>query len=60
MTGKDLIKLYKQHGWELDRICGSHHIMKKGSNTVSIPVHGKKDIRKGTQANLLKKLEETR
>ena len=39
MKGKELVKLLEQKGWELDRIKGSHHIMKKGNKTVSVPVH---------------------
>jgi len=33
MTGRQMVKEYRDNGWELDRINGSHHIMKK----VSIP-----------------------
>lgn len=44
MTGKELIKLLKSGGWELDRVKGSHHIMIKGKKTLSVPVHGKKDL----------------
>jgi predicted RNA binding protein YcfA (HicA-like mRNA interferase family) len=54
MTGKDLIKLLKKHGWELDRIGGSHHVLVKGNKTLTVPVHGKKDLKKGTLEALLK------
>ncbi len=47
MTGKQLIKMLKQNGWKLERIQGSHHIMIKGAKTLSVPVHGNKDIGKG-------------
>jgi predicted RNA binding protein YcfA (HicA-like mRNA interferase family) len=39
MKGKDLVKLLQQNGWCIERINGSHHIMKKGSQTEIIPVH---------------------
>ncbi len=53
MNGNELVKLLKQNGWQLDRISGSHHIMVKGSKTISVPVHGKKELGKGiTQAIL--------
>ena len=29
MTGKELVKLLKKNGWRLDRVNGSHHVMKK-------------------------------
>ncbi len=47
VTGRGLIKLLKRNGWHLDRIEGSHHILVKGTKTLSVPVHGKKDLGKG-------------
>ena len=54
MTGKNLIKLLKKENWELDRINGSHHIMKKDEKTLSVPVHGNRDIPLGTLNAILK------
>jgi predicted RNA binding protein YcfA (HicA-like mRNA interferase family) len=55
MTGKELITLLKKNGWIIDRIKGSHHILVKGTETLVVPVHGKKEIPKGTLTNILKK-----
>ena len=39
------MKILKEHGWNLDRINGSHHVfIKSGCRTVSVPFHGNKDI----------------
>jgi predicted RNA binding protein YcfA (HicA-like mRNA interferase family) len=55
MTGKKVLDLLKAHGWSLDRISGSHHIMVKDSfPTVSVPVHGSKDLKPGTLHAILK------
>jgi predicted RNA binding protein YcfA (HicA-like mRNA interferase family) len=54
MTGKQLIKLLVEQGWVLDRISSSHHIMVKGKQTISVPVHGKKDLGKGLLNALMK------
>ena len=55
MTGRDLIKILKDHGWVLDRISGSHHIMvKEGKRSIPIPVHGKKEIPIGLSKRILK------
>ena len=54
MTGAEVIKLLKKQGWKLDRIKGSHHILKKGSLTLSVPVHGKKDLPIGLLNRILK------
>jgi predicted RNA binding protein YcfA (HicA-like mRNA interferase family) len=54
VTGKQLIKLLQQNGWRLDRVEGSHHILTKGDRTVSLPVHGSKDLGKGLLHALMK------
>ncbi len=54
MTGREFIKLLKAKGWKLDRIAGSHHIMIKGKKTLSVPVHGNKDLGKGLLYALMK------
>jgi predicted RNA binding protein YcfA (HicA-like mRNA interferase family) len=54
VTGKQLIKLFQQNGWRLDRVEGSHHILTKGDRTLSIPVHGSKDLGKGLLHALMK------
>jgi predicted RNA binding protein YcfA (HicA-like mRNA interferase family) len=54
MTGKEVIDLLHGKGWELDRVKGSHHIMVKGKKTLSVPVHGKKDLPTGLLNKLLK------
>ncbi len=55
MNSKSLIKLIENDGWKLVRTKGSHyhfkHSIKKG--IVTIP-HPKKDIPKGTVANILR------
>jgi len=54
MTGRDLIRLLKEKGWQLDRVEGSHHILKRGDKTLSVPVHGSKDLGKGLLNALMK------
>ncbi|MES0490355.1 MAG: type II toxin-antitoxin system HicA family toxin [Leptospirales bacterium] len=54
MSGKQLLKLLEANDWSLDRINGSHHIMIKGNKTLVVPVHGKKDLPKGTLNKILK------
>ena len=55
MTGKDMVKRLKKIGWILDRVEGSHHIMFKDGVSVSVPVHGSKDLRPGTLDSIKKK-----
>jgi len=54
MKGKDLVKLLQQNGWHIDRINGSHHVMKKGAQTEIIPVHNT-EIPTGLLSKILKR-----
>jgi len=55
MNGKEMVKSLKKLGWILDRIEGSHHIMFKDGVSVSVPVHGAKDLKPGTFDSIKKK-----
>jgi len=54
MKDKELLNLLLQNGWKLDRIKGSHHVLVKENETISVPVHGK-DMKKGLEQSILKK-----
>ena len=47
VDGKEILKLLKQHDWQLIRIKGSHHhLFHAASNkNVTVPVHNKKDLK---------------
>ena len=47
MSGKDFVKKLMKHGWLLDRVNGSHHIMRKNGVNLSVPVHGNEDLKPG-------------
>jgi len=53
MKDKDLLKLAKQNGWELKRINGSHHILRKNGKIIVIPIHNK-DVPTGLLNKILK------
>jgi predicted RNA binding protein YcfA (HicA-like mRNA interferase family) len=55
MNGKQLKKRMEEHGWILDRISGSHHIMvQKGRRSIPVPIHGTADLPKGLVKAILK------
>ena len=54
MRDKDLLKLMKKNGWTVVRIQGSHHILQKGSQIVTLPIHGK-DVPTGLLNAILKR-----
>ena len=55
MNDKDFVKKLMKDGWALDRVNGSHHIMRKNGITLSVPVHKNEDLDKGIFNELLKK-----
>jgi predicted RNA binding protein YcfA (HicA-like mRNA interferase family) len=59
ISGKEMLKKFLKAGWTVERIKGSHHFVTKGDAFDTIPVHSK-DIGKGLERKLLKKLEETK
>jgi predicted RNA binding protein YcfA (HicA-like mRNA interferase family) len=54
VTGKALVQLLQNHGWTLEHIRGSHHILRKDGKSLSVPVHAGKDLGKGLLGRLLK------
>jgi predicted RNA binding protein YcfA (HicA-like mRNA interferase family) len=54
-TGKQLIKILTVHGFILDRVTGSHHILvnKDRTRRVTVPVHSRA-LPKGTLHEILK------
>lgn len=54
MSGKDVVQLLIKHGWQIDRISGSHYIMVKGGQTIAVPVHGSRDMKPGMLNRILK------
>jgi predicted RNA binding protein YcfA (HicA-like mRNA interferase family) len=41
LSGKDIVKALGKGGWELERVTGSHHVMRHADGRhVSVPVHG--------------------
>ena len=56
VSGKALCKVLERYGWVLERIKGSHHLYTKAGRVeiLSVPVHGNRDLKRGTLGRLLK------
>ena len=54
ITGSDLCRLLESNGWSLQRIAGSHFIYTKPGErkTLSIPVHGNRNLKPGLAGRL--------
>ena len=54
VSGREFCRLLKKDGWEFRRIRGSHHIYAKDEETIAVPVHGNKSLKKGILYGLAK------
>lgn len=54
MSGKEMLKLFKQNGWVELRQKGSHVIVGKNSERETIPLH--KELKKGLEQALKMRL----
>ena len=56
VTGKDLVAALKRGGWQVVRVQGSHHHLRRviGGPLVTGPVHAGKILPPGTLGNILK------
>jgi predicted RNA binding protein YcfA (HicA-like mRNA interferase family) len=56
ITGPELCQLLDRAGWKLKRIRGSHYVFTKAGErrTVTVPVHGKKEVKPGLAARIAK------
>jgi predicted RNA binding protein YcfA (HicA-like mRNA interferase family) len=56
VSGKQLVRILKGHGWTLQRTKGSHHhfVHPAHPNPVVVPVHGNKTLKPKTQRSIMK------
>lgn len=55
-SGREVIRALHSVGFEVARIAGSHHILKKPAHVyvVTVPVHGGKPLKAGTLRRIVK------
>ncbi len=56
VSGKELCRSLERQGWRLWHVRGSHWIYEHADRPgrISVPVHGNKALKKGTQYSLMK------
>ncbi len=56
LSAKNLIKILESNGFVVARIKGSHHLLinQETRKIVVVPMHGNKDLAKGTFFSILK------
>lgn len=55
VTGSEAVRAFTRLGFSLDRVAGSHHIMKRPGHQflLSVPVHKNKPLKRGTLRSLI-------
>jgi predicted RNA binding protein YcfA (HicA-like mRNA interferase family) len=51
VNGRQVVRALTKAGFVVDRVAGSHHVLVYPADprrTVTVPVHGAKDLRRGT------------
>lgn len=57
VSGKDVLRALTRSGFSVDRVVGSHHVLVlpgDPSRTVTIPVHGNRDLKPGTLRSIIR------
>ena len=56
-NGKDMVRFLQSQGFSIVRITGSHHIMQRGTQHTSVPVHGNQTLKIGTFRGILRDID---
>lgn len=56
VSGKRMIKILEDRGWQRVRTSGSHHSFKHPGfrKLITVPVHGNQDLASGTQRKIMR------
>lgn len=56
-SGKHFLEFLQREGFELVRTRGSHHVVRRGDVTTTVPVHGHRTLKIGTLRKILRDLD---
>ena len=56
-TGGEMVRFLESQGFAVVRIRGSHHVLQRGTNHTTVPVHGGQNLRIGTLRGILRDVE---
>ena len=57
VSGKEVVRALTRSGFSVDRVVGSHHVLVfpgDSSRTVTVPVHGNRDLKPGTLRSIIR------
>jgi predicted RNA binding protein YcfA (HicA-like mRNA interferase family) len=57
ISGTDMIRFLQTQGFVVRRIRGSHHVVQRGTQHSTVPVHGNQSLRIGTLRSILRDID---
>jgi predicted RNA binding protein YcfA (HicA-like mRNA interferase family) len=54
LSGREVVKVFASFGWEVSRQSGSHVIMTKSGETITLSIPDHKEVAKGTLRSLIR------
>ena len=54
MSGREVVRAFQKHGWAVARQSGSHIIMVKAGENVTLSIPDHKEVAKGTLRSLIR------
>jgi len=54
MSGREVVRAFEKHGWEIARQRGSHIIMIKAGQNVTLSIPDHKEVGRGTLRTLIR------
>jgi predicted RNA binding protein YcfA (HicA-like mRNA interferase family) len=52
-----MVRFLEKQGFTVIRVQGSHHVMERGSQHTSVPVHGNQTLKIGTLRGILRDID---
>lgn len=53
-SGRDMVRFLERLGFSVIRIRGSHHVLQRGEEHTTVPVHGHETLKIGTLRSILR------
>lgn len=54
MSGREIVRVFEKHGWDVARQRGSHIILVKPGQNITLSVPDHKEVAKGTLRSLIR------
>jgi predicted RNA binding protein YcfA (HicA-like mRNA interferase family) len=56
-SGREMVRFLEKQGFKVVRVRGGHHVMERGNQHTSVPVHGNRPLKIGTLRSILRDID---